>query len=52
MLAVSCIAIGIVCVAAIARRAIANSQTNSAFFFSKEQMQALSSRIRKPNSAR
>ncbi len=51
MLAVSCIAIGVVCLAAITRRAMVNSQTNSAFFMSKEQMQALARRVRKQNTA-
>jgi hypothetical protein len=32
MLVVSCIAIGIVCLAAIARRAVDDSQTNASFF--------------------
>jgi len=49
MLAFSCIAIGIVCLAAIARRAMTDSQTNPAFFVSKKAMLALNQRIKKSN---
>ena len=48
MLAFSCIAIGIVCLAAIARRAVVNSQTNAAIFMTKKAMLALSRQLRKP----
>ena len=48
MLAFSCIAIGIVCLAAIARRAVVNSQTNAAIFMTKKAMLNLSRQLRKP----
>jgi hypothetical protein len=41
MLAFGCIAIGIVCLAAVARRATKQSQTNPAFFITKKMMQVM-----------
>ena len=50
MLAFGCIAIGIVCLAGIARRAIADSQTNAPLFMPKNAVNALNQALKKHDS--
>ena len=50
MLAFSCVAIGIVCVAVIARRAIANSQTNAPLSLQKNAVSAMRQIVKKHTS--